>query len=292
MATNEAVINKTKKSSLAKRSWNKMLRNKLAMIGLIIFVIMVLASVLAPLLTSYNPSTVDMDSITLAPSREHLLGTDKLGRDVFARILYGGRVSVYVSICGALVGTLIGTILGGIAGYFGGKIDKFLVRLSEVFLTFPNMILILILVGIVGQGVNNLIIIFSLTGWMTTFRMVRNEFLSLREETYVEVCKAFGISEVSIMFKHILPNTLSPIMVSTTLNIAGYILQEAGLSFLGLGVPSTIPTWGNIMNAAKSVEVLKNYWWLWLSPGLVISIFVLAINYLGDGLRDVLDPKQ
>lgn len=279
-------------SSLAKRSWRKMLNNKLAMIGLIIFLIMVLASVFAPLITKYDPSKVDMKNMTLSPSGDHILGTDKLGRDVFARILYGGRVSIYVSVIGAIMGTVIGTILGGIAGYFGGKIDNFLVRLSEVFLTFPNMILILILVSIVGQGVSNLIIIFSITGWMTTFRMVRNEFLALREETYVEVCKAFGISQISIMFKHILPNAMSPIMVSTTLNIANYILQEAGLSFLGLGVPSTIPTWGNIMNAAKSIEILKNYWWLWLSPGLVISIFVLAINFLGDGLRDVLDPKQ
>lgn len=230
--------------------------------------------------------------MTLPPSVEHLLGTDKLGRDVFSRILYGGRISIYVSVVGAIMGTLIGTILGGIAGYFGGKIDSCLVRVSEIFLTFPNMILILILVSMVGQGVNNLIIIFSITGWMTTFRMVRNEFLRLREETFVEVCKAFGISEISIMFRHILPNAISPIMVSTTLNIANYILQEAGLSFLGLGVPSTIPTWGNIMNAAKSIEILRNYWWLWLSPGLVISIFVLAVNFLGDGLRDVLDPKQ
>lgn len=281
-----------KNKSLAKRNLNKMLKNKLAMVGFIIFSIMVLASVFAPFLTKYDPSKVDMRNMTLPPSVEHLLGTDKLGRDVFSRILYGGRISIYVSVVGAVMGTLIGTILGGIAGYFGGKIDSCLVRVSEIFLTFPNMILILILVSMVGQGVNNLIIIFSITGWMTTFRMVRNEFLRLREETFVEVCKAFGISEISIMFRHILPNAISPIMVSTTLNIANYILQEAGLSFLGLGVPSTIPTWGNIMNAAKSIEILRNYWWLWLSPGLVISIFVLAVNFLGDGLRDVLDPKQ
>ena len=126
---------------------------------------------------------------------------------------------------------------------------------------------------------------------MTPFRMIRNEFLSLREETYVEVCKAFGISDLSIMFKHILPNTISPIMVATTINIANYILQEAGLSFLGLGVPIIVPTWGNIMNAARSIEVIRNYWWMWFFPGLVISIFVLAVNFAGDGLRDVLDPN-
>lgn len=283
---------KIKKSSLALRSWKKLLRNKLAMIGAIVAVLMILASIFANFITSYSPSKIDFANMTKAPSWQHLMGTDKMGRDVFAQILYGGRVSIYVSVFGAVLGSLLGMILGGISGWFGGRIDSILVRTSEIFLTFPNMMLVLILVAFVGQGVNNLIFIFFITGWMTPFRMVRNEFLSLREETYVEVCKAFGISDFSIMFRHILPNTISPIMVATTINIANYILQEAGLSFLGLGVPITILTWGNIMNAAKSIEVIRNYWWLWLFPGLVISVFVLAVNFAGDGLRDVLDPKQ
>ena len=154
------------------------------------------------------------------------------------------------------------------------------------------MVLIMILVGIMGQGLTNLMLVFSLTGWMTTFRLVRNEFLALRGETYVQVCEAFGMPKPSIMFKQILPNVLSPVIVSTTVNVAGFILQEASLSFLGIGAPSTMATWGNILNAAKSIEVVSNYWWLWLIPGLAISIFVLAINFFGDGLRDVLDPKQ
>lgn len=166
------------------------------------------------------------------------------------------------------------------------------IRLSEILQTFPQMILILIMVAILSQGVQNLIIIFSITGWMTTFRMIRNEFMVLREETYVEVNKAFGISDLTIMFKQILPNTLSPIIVSTTINSAGFILSEAGLSYLGLGVPNTVATWGNIMNAAKSLDVIANNWWLWVIPGITISLFVLAVNFFGDGLRDVLDPKQ
>jgi peptide/nickel transport system permease protein len=283
---------RAEKSSLALRSWKKMVSNKLAMLGFIVSIGMILASVLAPLITRYSPTTIDFANMTKQPSLQHLMGTDKMGRDVFAQVLYGGRVSIYVSVVGAILGSVVGMIFGCVAGYFGGKIDSFFIRLSEIFLTFPNMILVLILVALVGQGVNNLIFIFFITGWMTPFRMIRNEFLVLREETYVEVSKAFGISELSIMFKQILPNTLSPIMVATTINIAGYILQEAGLSFLGLGVPITIPTWGNIMNAAKSIEVIRNYWWLWLFPGLVISLFVLAVNFAGDGLRDVLDPKQ
>jgi peptide/nickel transport system permease protein len=283
---------KIKKSSLALRSWKKLVRNKLAMFGVIVSTLMIFASIFANFITPYDPSKIDFTNMAKPPSWEHLMGTDKMGRDVFSQVLYGGRVSIYVSVVGAVLGSVIGMILGGLAGWFGGKIDLILVRTSEVFLTFPNMMLVLILVAFVGQGINNLIFIFFITGWMTPFRMVRNEFLSLREETYVEVCKAFGISNLSIIFRHILPNTTSPIMVATTINIANYILQEAALSFLGLGVPVTVPTWGNIMNAAKSIEVIRNYWWLWLFPGLVISVFVLAANFAGDGLRDVLDPRQ
>lgn len=274
------------------RNWKKMLANRLAMLGLIFCTLMILAAIFAPLLTNYDPSKVNLTDMGKAPSAIHPMGTDKLGRDVFSRVLYGGRVSIYVGVVGSLCGSSIGMVLGCIAGYLGGRTDRIIVRTSEIFLTFPNMILVLVLASLFGQGVNNLVIIFSCTGWMTSFRMVRNEFLSLRQETYVEVCEAFGISKLSIMFRHIMPNILSPIFVAITLNIAGYILQEASLSFLGLGVPVTIPTWGNIMNAAKTLDVISNSWWLWLFPGLAISLFVLAVNFFGDGLRDVLDPKQ
>lgn len=283
---------KKQSSSLLRKNIRKFVNNRLAMIGMIFAALIVLASIFAPLLTSYDPNEVNLGEMALAPCAEHILGTDKLGRDVFARVLYGGRISVFVGVVGALSGSLIGMVLGSIAGYFGGKIDALLIRISEIFQTFPEMILIMILVGILGQGVGNLILVFSITGWMTTFRMVRNEFLALREETYVQVCEAFGMSKVSIMFKQILPNVLSPVIVATTVNVAGFILSEASLSFLGVGVPSSQATWGNILNAAKSVEVVSNYWWLWAVPGVVISVFVLAINFFGDGLRDVLDPKQ
>ena len=222
----------------------------------------------------------------------HFLGTDKLGRDVFSRILYGGRVSIQVGMTGAICGALIGTVLGGIAGYFGGKVDAILVRISELFSTFPDMIVILLLSSIFGQGVFNLIFVFSVMGWMTTFRMVRNEFMSLKQETYVDVCRAFGFSDSRIIFNNILRNAISPVTVSLSLNVAGFILSEAGLSFLGVGVPSDIPTWGNIINAAKTQDVIKNSWWLWLVPGVVITLFVLSINFIGDGLRDIMDPKQ
>lgn len=282
----------TVSSSLFKKNVRKFCRNKLAVIGLGFMALMIVACLMAPLLTGFNPSKPDFASKTLAPDGVHLFGTDKLGRDLFSRLLYGGRVSILVGLVGALSGSLIGVVLGSIAGYFGKWADKALIRLSEVFQTFPQMVLILILVAMLGPGLGNLLLIFSITGWMTTFRMVRNEFMALKGETYVKVCEAFGMSKYSIMFKQILPNVMSPVIVATTVNIAGFILQEAGLSFLGLGVPSSVPTWGNILNAAKAIEIITNYWWMWVIPGAVISVFVLAVNFFGDGLRDVLDPKQ
>ena len=283
---------KKSSSSLLRKNIRKFVNNKLAMIGLICVVLMVLASICAPLLTKYDPAQISLSEQSLSPGGGHLLGTDKLGRDLFARVLYGGRISILVGVVGAFAGSLIGVVLGGIAGYFGGKTDMILIRISEIFQTFPQMVLIMILVGIMGQGLTNLMLVFSLTGWMTTFRLVRNEFMALRGETYVQVCEAFGMPKASIIFKQILPNVLSPVIVSTTVNVAGFILQEASLSFLGIGAPSTVATWGNILNAAKSIEVVSNYWWLWVVPGVAISVFVLAINFFGDGLRDVLDPKQ
>lgn len=297
MTTNTSSSNlsdarKKSSSNLWRKNLRKFMNNKLAMIGFFFVVLMVLASVFAPLLTSYDPNKISLGEKTLAPNAEHILGTDKLGRDVFARVLYGGRISILIGVVGALSGSVIGVILGSLAGYFGKKVDALLIRTSEIFQTFPSMILIMILVGIMGQGLGNLIFVFSITGWMTTFRLVRNEFMALKNETYVQVCEAFGMPKSSIMFKQILPNIMSPVIVSTTVNVAGFILSEAGLSFLGIGVPSSMATWGNILNAAKSVEVVSNYPWLWLTPGIAISVFVLAINFFGDGLRDVLDPKQ
>ncbi|WP_223869992.1 ABC transporter permease [Paenibacillus sabuli] len=280
------------KSSLAMRNWEKLRRNRLAVTGFVIIALMSLAAILAPLLTPYDPGAVNLAKRVQPPSWAHLLGTDKLGRDVLARLLYGARLSIVIGLCSALGGALIGTVLGCFSGYFGGWFDKVMLRVSELFMTFPQIILILILVVFFGQGVFNLIFIFAITGWSGTYRLVRARFFSLRQESYVEACRAFGIGEASIMFKHILPNTLSPVIVSITLMTAGFILAESGLSFLGLGVPSGIPTWGNIINAAKAIDVIQNNPWLWIPPGVTISLFVLGTNFFGDGLRDVLDPNQ
>ena len=279
-------------SSILRRNIRKFCNNRLAMLGLIVVVIIVFMCVCAPLFTSFDPSKPDFKARSQAPSDVHYFGTDNLGRDVFSRMLYGGRVSILIGVTGAVCSALLGVVMGSISGYFGGKIDTLLIRLSEIFQTFPQMILILLLGTVFGRGVGNLLFIFSITGWMSTYRMVRNEFLALKTETYVQVCEAFGMSKTSIMFKQILPNVLSPVIVSATTNVSSFILSEAGLSFIGVGVPSSVSTWGNILNAAKSIDVVMNTWWLWLLPGLVLSLFVLACNFFGDGLRDVIDPKQ
>lgn len=288
----ETIIKSRKSSSLAKRSMQKMLSNKLAMIGGIIVVIFILMSVFAPLITKYDPNAIDMSKLNQPPSSEHIFGTDSTGRDLFARILYGGRISILIGVVSAITTSIIGTVLGLITGYNRNWFDSLVIRISEILQSFPMTILVMVLVTTIGPSVVNMILVFTMIGWMTVFRIVRNEVLRLREETYVEVNKAFGVKDIAIMFKQILPNTLSPIIVATTINVAFFILEETGLSFLGLGVPTNVPTWGTIINAAKSILVIQSYKWQWIIPGAVISIFVMSVNFLGDGLRDVLDPKN
>lgn len=284
--------NKKPKSSLGKRSLQKFTSNKLAMFGLIIVLLMTLASIFAPLLASHEPNAIDMTKLNQAPGNGNIFGTDSTGRDLYSRLLYGGRISIMIGVLSALTTSIIGTIFGLVAGYYGGLVDKLLIRLSEILQSFPLIILVMVLVTILGPSVGNMILVFTLVGWMTVFRIVRNEVLRLREETYVAVNKAFGIKDFKIIFSDILPNTISPIIVATTINIAYFILQETGLSFLGLGVPTNVPTWGTIINAAKSITVIQMYKWQWIIPGLVISLFVMSVNFLGDGLRDALDPRN
>lgn len=280
------------KVSTMNRQLRKMLNNKLAVSGIIIFLIIILSTLFAPVISTHNPLLIDLKSVLQPPSGEHFLGTDRVGRDVFSRIIYGGRVSILVGLGSALGAAFIGVTLGCYAGYKGGLIDGLFLRLSEIFMSFPQIILVLLLVSILGQSLLNLIIIFVITGWGPMYRMARAKMLSLREEEYVQALNAFGLNTFTICYKHILPNALGPIMVNITLSTAMFILQEAALSFLGLGVPMNIATWGNILNSAQELRVLQESWWLWLPVGLVISLFVLSINFIGDGLRDTTDPSQ
>lgn len=281
---------------LEDKSQNRALRrffnNRLATMGLIIFIIIIFITIFASIICKYSPQKIDLLNRLKPPSSEHIFGTDKIGRDVFARILYGGRVSIFVGIGSALGAAIIGVLIGSYAGYKGGLIDNIFMRISEIMMSFPRIVLVLLVVSIVGQSLWNLIVIFILTGWGSIYRMTRAKILSIREEEYVLALKAFGLNDIIICYKHMLPNALGPVLINITLSTAMFILQEAALSFLGLGVPLNIPTWGNILNVAQDISVLRENWWIWLPVGTVISIFVLSVNFIGDGLRDSLDPTQ
>lgn len=279
-------------SNSGSRALKKLLNNRLALVGLILFSIIIFTAVFAPLFTSADPMKINLRNLSQPPSSDHWFGTDKTGRDVFARVLYGGRISILVGLGSGIIAAIIGVLVGAYTGYKGGWLDVIALRVSELFMSFPQIILVLLLVSIIGQSLINLMIIFVLTGWGGMYRMARARMLSLREEEYVQALQSFGLSTATICYKHILPNALGPIMVNITLSTAAFILAEAGLSFLGLGVPASIPTWGNILNVAQEIRVLQNFWWMWLPVGATISLFVLSVNFIGDGLRDATDPSQ
>lgn len=288
------VKTRTKKqmSSLTKRSLQRFAQNKLAVAGAIGLILIVLACACAPLLTHYDPGFIDPANRSLAPSKEHLLGTDRVGRDIFARILYGGRWSLFIGFAAAVGANLLGAALGAVSGFYGGKVDRILVAIQEFFQIFPQLLLVVLFVGFIGKGVGNLLLIWTFTGWGSIMRITRSRVLSLKQEPFVESCRANGIGSLSIMFHHILPNTMGPIIVNATMNIGGYILAESGLAYLGLGVPDSLPTWGNIINAAKRLDIVQTDPLLWIAPGVAICLVVLCVNFFGDGLRDALDPSS
>ena len=269
-----------------------MFSRPVTVVGIVLFTLIAVTALLAPLIAPHGPKAIDMRAVLESPSWEHLLGTDKTGRDVFSRVLYGGQVSIAIGLGSAVGAGLIGTTLGVYGGFKRGWLDAALMRLSELFMSFPQMIIVLLLVSIVGQSAMNLVVIFVLTGWGSIYRMARARTLSIREEEYIVAQRAFGVSPLTICFWEILPNAIGPIAVNITLSTAMFILQEASLSFLGLGVPLETPTWGNILNATNDLSILRDAWWIWLPVGIVISMFVLSVNLIGDGVRDSTDPNQ
>lgn len=280
------------KVSNKSRTLRKILANKLAIAGFVVFVLMVVMCAFAPLLTTYGPNVIDLRNRLSSPSKAHIMGTDQIGRDIWTRILYGGRISIFIGLGSALGAALIGVSLGTYAGYRRGMLDSVVMKFSEIMMSFPQIILVSILVAILGQSLWNLLLIFILTGWPSMYRMARSQMLSIRELEYIQALQAFGIKGRIIAFKHMLPNAIGPIFVNITLSTAMFILQEASLSFLGLGVPLQTATWGNILNVAQDLNILRQAWWVWLPVGLVITLFVMAVNFIGDGLRDAADPTQ
>ena len=280
------------KSTNKNRVLGKLLSNRLVVVSAIIFLLMLILCYGAPLFTKYSPTAIDLRNRLVPPNSEHILGTDKIGHDVWTRILYGGRLSIFIGFGSALGAALIGVSLGTYAGYVGGPLDKIVMKFSEIMMSFPQIILVSIIVTITGQSLWNLIIIFMLTGWPGLYRMARSQMLSIREQEYIQALQAFGIKKGIIAFKHMLPNAIGPIFVNLTLSTAMFILQESSLSFLGLGVPMEVSTWGNIINVAQDLTILRGALWVWLPAGIAITVFVMVINFIGDGLRDATDPTQ
>lgn len=280
------------RKTIENRTLRKLLANRLSIVGIVAFLVILILCIGAPLFTPYDGISMSLAERYAPPSAEHWLGCDQIGRDIWARILYGGRISIGVGLGSALIATILGVTLGTIAGFKGGIFDGTIMKISEIMMAFPQMILVLIMVTITGPSIWNLIFIFALTGWPSMYRMTRSQMLSLREEEYVQALNAFGISPMTIAFKHVLPNAIGPIFVNVTLSTAMFILQETALSFMNLGVPLNQATWGNILNVAQDITVLQNYWWMWLPAGIMVTLFVLSINLIGDGLRDATDPTQ
>jgi len=264
-------------------------RNRLSVIGAGTIILLITISILAPLIAPYDPTAIDVHNVLSPPSKEHPIGTDELGRDLLSRIIWGSRVSLKVGFVAVGIAILIGIVIGALAGFYGGLIDAVLMRFVDIMLAFPTFFLILAVISILEQNIFTIMVVIGLTSWMDVARLVRAEFLSLKEKDFVSAARAVGVNDKRLIFNHILPNALSPVFVAATFGVAGAILIESGLSFLGLGVQPPDPSWGNILTAGKdNIEVA---WWLSLYPGLAILITVLSYNLVGEGLRDALDPR-
>lgn len=269
----------------------KFLQNKLAVFGLVLLVIIVSSALLAPWIAPHDPDFQNLRNRLAQPSAEFLLGTDHLGRDIFSRLLYGGRVSLFVGFVSMVGAVTIGTTVGAIAGYFGGLIDAFLMRLVDVIISFPNIFLLITLVAVLEPSIDKLIFVFALLSWTGTARLVRGEFLTLKKREFVLAARTIGMSNTRIIFGQILPSALGPIIVSATLAVGSFILAESALSFLGLGVQPPTSTWGNMLTYSQSVTIFRTAWWYPTFPGVMILLTVLSFNFVGDGLRDSLDPR-
>jgi len=266
-------------------------RHKLAIAGLIVIITLAMAAIFAPFISPYDPYQIT-DEFSARPSSHHLLGTDQVGRDVLSRLIFGSRISLTVGLGTVAISVIIGIILGLVSGYFGGKTDMLIMRMTDIFMSFPDIVLILVIVSIMGPGLTNIILVIGLLKWPSVTRLVRGNVLSIKKMDYIKSAVVLGIKTPRILFFHVLPMTLAPILVNATSGMASAIITESSLSFLGMGVQPPVASWGNMITDAQSLTVLTSQPWLWLPPGMMIILCVLSINFIGDGLRDALDPKN
>jgi len=270
--------------------WARFRQHRIALAGLVFVLVITAAAILAPYVSPYDPYAMQLPEARKTPSLAHPLGTDKLGRDTLTRVLVGGRVSIAVAAAAVAISTGIGSTLGLVAGYRQGWADAIISRVTDIFMAFPLFVLLIVMVSMVGPSATNVVLVLGLFSWMVIARVVRGQVLSVMNEPYIEAAVAAGARPLQIIVKQVLPNAYVPIVVASTLGVANAMLSEAALSFLGLGIQPPTPSWGNMLNEAQSLQVLVNEPWVWIGPGAAIALTVLSINFLGDGLRDALDP--
>ncbi len=280
-----------RQESYARMVLRRFCRHKLAVAGAVFLAIVVICALLAPWIAPYDPVQIQ-DAFGAAPSAKYLLGTDQSGRDVLSRLIYASRVSLLVGVASTGIAMVIGVVLGLVSGYFGGWMDMLLMRITDMVMAFPYIMLILVVASLVGPGMWNIIFILGFLNWPGVARLVRGNVLAIKESNYIKAAKVSGLSTPRILFGQILPNTVAPILVNATSGIALAILDEAALSFLSMGVQPPAASWGNMLNGAQSLTILTSQPWLWLPPGLAIVLTVLSINFMGDALRDALDPTN
>ena len=266
-------------------------KNRLAVIGLIVLALITVTVLIVPPFLPYDEAQIDAAAFNAPPSIEHILGTDTTGRDVLSRLLYGGRVSLFVGVVSTLISVVIGIPLGLLAAFYRGWFETLVMRATDIFMTIPSTILILFLVSMFGPSIDTVTVVIGVLGWTKFARQIYGTVLSVREKDYVEGGKAIGQRDSVIITRYILPNAIAPIFISITFRIASAIILESSLSFLGMGVQMPAASWGNMLYNAQSISILKNGQWMWLPPGLMLMITILSINFIGNGLRDALDPK-
>jgi len=278
--------------SLRHDAWRRFRRHRLALGGLGVLVVLTLAVLLGPVVLGIDPQAIDFGAKDEGPSLAHPMGTDELGRDQLVRVLVGGRLTLAVAGAAVLASIVVGVLVGALAGYAGGVLDNALMRLVDVFYSLPGLFVVILLVTLLGAGFVTIVAAIAFFTWMNTARLVRASYLSLKEMEYVEAARTIGVGDVKIAIRHILPNALTPVIVSATLGIATAILIESALSFLGLGFQPPRATWGGMLNESQNAVINQGHWWRGFFPGMMIFATVLAVNYVGDGLRDALDPRR
>ncbi|MCX6050355.1 MAG: ABC transporter permease [Chloroflexi bacterium] len=273
------------------RFWRRLRRHKLGMLGLIMLLLLVIAALFAPLIAGHDPAVMDLRLKNQPPSIAHILGTDAIGRDGWSRLVYGARISLSVGLIAVGIYTIISLLLGSISGYMGGFVDSAIMRFTDIIMCFPTFLLIITVAAVLPPNIFNIMVIIGIFGWPGMTRLVRSQFLTLRSQDYVLAAVALGVPARRIIFRHILPNVVGPVVVAATLGLAGAIMTESSLSFLGLGVQQPTPSWGQTLTTAMQLPVLETMPWRWLPSAVAIAFAVLSVNFFGDALRDAFDPR-